>query len=233
MERVVAQGYRGQSFLRHLPDNVHLVSHVHPKGALYEPAGPRQPGQKGAGGKKGKRLPGMDAWAKDATCPWKKLEFDQFGLHATLMVKSRKSLYYEAGKDRLLAIVLVHDAEGKRPDQMLYCTCLERNVRQILSAYACRWSIEITFENSSQLLGFEDPANQLPKVVERTAPMALVLDRLIVAWFDRAGRQHVKYPDRPWCNQKEEPFFADMLATLRRLSWREKFRTVLPKGRLM
>jgi hypothetical protein len=24
--------------LGHLPENVHLISHVHPKGALYEPA---------------------------------------------------------------------------------------------------------------------------------------------------------------------------------------------------
>jgi hypothetical protein len=31
--------------------------------------------------------------------------------------------------------------------------------------------------------------------------------------------------------QKEESSFADMLTTLRRLSWREKVRTVLPKGR--
>jgi len=31
--------------------------------------------------------------------------------------------------------------------------------------------------------------------------------------------------------QKEEPSLADMLTTLRRLSWREKVRTVLPNGR--
>ena len=36
--------YGGKSILSHLPANVHLISHVHPKGALYEPA-PHQEGR--------------------------------------------------------------------------------------------------------------------------------------------------------------------------------------------
>ena len=34
--------YGGQSILSHLPPNVHLISHVHPHGALYEPASPKK-----------------------------------------------------------------------------------------------------------------------------------------------------------------------------------------------
>jgi len=135
--------------LRKLPANVELISHVHPKGALYEPVPTPAPGEqskkkgKGAPRKKGKRLPGMAEWADDNTQPWKKLVFDQFGLHATLQVKTIKALYYKAGKDRLLTIVLTRDAVGKRPDQMFYCTYLDWNARQILSAYSARWSIEV------------------------------------------------------------------------------------------
>lgn len=213
--------YGGQSVLRHLPINVDLISHVHPKGALYEPAPPRQPGQKGAGRKKGKRLPTMAEWADDGTF-WQKLIFDQFGLHATLLVKTRRALYYKAGGTRLLTIVLVRDVLGKRPDQMFYCTNLACNARCILSAYACRWAIEVTFENSKQLLGFDEPANRKPKAVERTAPMALVLYSLKVLWFHRHGHRQVEYPDRPWYLTKEEPSFADQVSTLRRLSWQEK-----------
>ena len=117
--------YGGASVLQKLPPNVELISHVHPKGALYEPAPARQPGTLGAGRKKGKRLPGMASWADDAQQPWQELVFDQFGLHATLRVKTMQALYYKAGKNRLLTIVLVHDALGKRPDQMFYGTCLD------------------------------------------------------------------------------------------------------------
>jgi SRSO17 transposase len=218
--------YGGASVLRKLPANVELISHVHPKGALYEPASPSIPGKKGAPRKKGTRLPGMAEWADDARRPWKKLVFDQFGLHATLLVKTMQALYYKAGKDRLLTIVLVRDAVGKRPDQMFYCTCLDWDARRILSTYAARWSIEVTFENSKQLLGLEDPANRKEKAVRRTAPMALVLYGLIVAWFHQVGHRHVRFPDRPWYRRKAEPSFADMLTTLRRRSWLDLFRTV-------
>ena len=53
------------------------------------------------------------------------LKFDQFGLHTTLEVKTIQALYYKAGKDRLLTIVLTRNVEGKRPDQMFYCTKLD------------------------------------------------------------------------------------------------------------
>jgi hypothetical protein len=220
--------YGGASVLRKLPANVELISHVHPKGGLYEPAPPPIPGKKGAHRKKGTRLPGMAEWAADCRQPWKKLVFDQFGLHATLLVKTMQALYYKAGKDRLLTIVLVRDAVGKRPDQMFYCTCLDWDARRILSTYAARWSIEVTFENSKQLLGLEDPANRKEKAVRRTAPMALVLYGLIVAWFHQVGHRHVRFPDRPWYRRKAEPSFADMLTTLRRRSWLDLFRTVPP-----
>ena len=48
---------------------------------------------------------------------------------------------------------------------MFYCTKLDWTPRRILSAYACRWAIECTFENCKQFLGLEDPANRLPKAV--------------------------------------------------------------------
>jgi hypothetical protein len=224
--------YGGQSVLRKLPANVELISHVHPKGALYEPPPTPIPGKKGAHPKKGKRLPSMTAWADDDRQPWKKLVFDQFGLHATLLVKTIHALYYKAGKDRLLVIVLVRDMLGKRPDQMFYSTCLDWDARRILSAYSARWSIEVTFENCKQLLGLEDPANRKEKAVRRTAPMALVLYSLIVAWFHQVGHRHLQFPDRPWYRHKEEPSFADMLTTLRRLSWREKFYTPFTKSGL-
>ena len=111
----------------------------------------------------------------------------------------------------------------ERPPSSRIGTCSpRRRARTILGVYACRWSIEVTFENSKQLLGFEDPANRKPQAVARTAPMALVLYSLIVLWFHQHGHRQVEYPDRPWYRRKKEPSFADQLSTLRRLSWEEK-----------
>jgi len=223
--------YGGQSVLRQLPANVDLISHVHPKGGLYAPAPP--PSGKGRPRTKGARLAPMAQWAADASQPWTELCFDQFGLHATLAVKTRHALYYKAGKDRLLTIVLVHDLAGQRPEQMFYSTRLDWDARRILGSYAARWAIEVTFENCKQLLGLEDPANRTALAVQRTAPMALVLYSAIVIWFHRLGHRCLAYPDRPWYPHKEEPSFADLLTTLRRVSWEEHLRQLLAGSGLL
>jgi hypothetical protein len=140
---------------------------------------------------------------------------------------------YKAGHDRLLTIVLVRDELGQRPDQMFYGTKVDWSAWEILALYACRWAIECTFENSKQFLGLEDPANRLPEAVERTAPMAMYLYTMIVVWFHRTGHQSVEFPSRPWYRQKEEPSFADMLTTLRRLSYAEKIEGVVEDESVM
>jgi hypothetical protein len=230
-DTMVATGdgaYGGKSVLGHLPENVHLISHVHPKGALYEPAPQPDPDTKtktktkGRPRKKGARLPGLAAWAEDPEQPWTELRFHQFGLHAALAIKTIQALYYKSGGDRLLTIILVRDEEGGRPDQMFYCTKLDWDARQILSTYACRWAIECTFENCKQLMGLGEQANRVPKAIERTAPMAFFLYSIVVVWFDRVGHQFLRFPARPWYRRKHEPSFADMLTTLRRVSYDEK-----------
>lgn len=214
--------YGGRRVLQKLPANVHLISQAHPKAALYAPASPPSPHQKGRHPKKGPRLPGMAEWAADPTQPWQTLEFNQFGRHAILQVKVRQALYYKAGKDRLLTLVLTRDTTGKRPDALFSCTLLAWDARAVLSTYAGRWALEVTFESVKQFLGLEDPANRLPKAVQRTAPMALVLHSLVVLWFERDGEAYLRFPERPWYPRKKEPSFADMLTALRRLSWSEK-----------
>jgi hypothetical protein len=221
--------YGGRSVLSHLPPNVHLISHVHTKGVLYQVPSVPAPNSKGRPRKKGARLPGMAQWAEDPSQPWTELEFDQFGLHATLAVKTRKALYYKAGGDRLLTIVLVRDRKGGRPDQMFYCTKLDWDARQILATYAYRWAIECMFENCKQLLGLGEQANRLPKAVERTAPMAFFVFSIVVVWFHRVGHRFVRFPFRPWYVRKQEPSFADILTTLRRISYEEKTEQLLPK----
>jgi DDE superfamily endonuclease len=221
--------YAGKSVLRRLPANLDLISQVHPQGVLYAPPPPKQAGQRGAPRKKGERLPDLQGWAADSNQPWQELTFDQYGLHATLQVKVQQALYYTAGKDRLLTVILTRDQTGQRPDHRFYCTRLDWDARAILSAYASRWALEVTFEGAKQVLGLEDPANRLPRAVQRTAPVALTLYSLVVLWYDADGHRHVQFPERPWYRHKREASFQDMVTTLRRLSWEEKIAEVVPR----
>jgi hypothetical protein len=214
--------YGGKSVLQHLPAGVVLISRVAPNAALYRPAPPRRPKQKGAPRKKGDRLPGMAEWAADAT-PWEDLEFARYGLHAKLRVKTIRALYYKAGKDQLLTIVLARDTVGGRPDQMSYCTRTDWDARAILSHYAARWGVEVMHQNAKQMMGLEDPSNRTERAVKRTAPVGLALYGLTLVWFHLEGHRSLSYPDRPWYPGKEEPSYADILAALRRESWRGQF----------
>jgi len=103
-------------------------------------------------------------------------------------------------------------------------------VPQILSTYAHRWAIEVTHYDAKQLLGLEDPANRLPLAVERTAPMAMFLYSLTALWYAQHGHAHLQFPHRPWYRRKSQPSFADMLTTLRRVTWEETISPVRPKS---
>ena len=224
--------YGGASVAKHLPSNINLISRAHAKAVLYAVAPPPTPGKKGPPRKRGDRLPTIMDWANDATKPWESMTFNQYGLHAQILVKTCQALYYTTVGQRLVTIVLSRDKVGGRPDQVFYCTDLNLKPREILSTYATRWSIEVTFENSKQLLGFGDAANRLPLAVERTAPMSMVLYSLTVLWFHRTGHQLVQFPDRPWYKKKQTPSFADMLSTLRRESLLRQLHRVLKNTRV-
>jgi hypothetical protein len=212
--------YGGKSVVQHLPDNMDLISRATIKAALYAPA-VRRAGV-GRPRKKGVRLPTIDAWADDLRAPWTTLKIDQYGLHATLRWKRQDALFYGVGKNRLMSLIVVEDVDGKRGRQVFFATNPNWSLLFILRTYALRWSIEVTFENLKQHLGFSDAANWKEQAVRRTAPMAGVIYSLTVVWFHQTGHQHVQFPHRPWYRQKKWPSFADMLTTLRRQSFEEK-----------
>lgn len=212
--------YTGKSILSYLPENMDMIGAVHPTGVMYEPAPKIQTGR-GRRRKKGERLSSRDEWGADGT-GWRKYKFDQYGLHGAFETKTRKGLYYAAGKDRTLKFVLTRDTKGQRPTQIFYCTNLDMRAKEILATYSHRWAIEVTHYDAKQQLGLEDPANRVPKAVERTAPMAMFLYSLTIVWFHQHGHKKVKFPERPWYKRKSEPSFRDMLTTLRKETWREK-----------
>jgi len=218
---VVDSLYSGKSVLSKLPPNFDLIGPVHAQAALYAPAPAEDKVRRGPRRKKGDRLKSVAAWEKDRT-PWKTLHYDQYGLHGSLRVKTQTGLYYKAGKDRLLRFVLSQDTVGGRPTRIFYSTDVTLPPREILSIFSQRWSIEVTHYDCKQHLGLEDPANRVPRAVQRTAPMAMFLYSLTIVWYAMDGHAEVQFPDRPWYWWKKEPSFADMLTTLRRKSWEDK-----------
>ena len=121
--------------------------------------------------------------------------------------------------------------EGGRGQEAFYSTCHEASAEQVIRWYAMRWSVEVTFRDSKQCLGFEEPQGWSRKAVERTAPLAMLLHTLVVLWFATEGHRQWRPHAHRWYPAKADPSFADMLCTLRRSSVRQHVLTLAPRGR--
>jgi hypothetical protein len=148
---------------------------------------------------------------------WQTLVVTIYGRTVTTQVRPLRALWYAALRAQPVAIVLVRDPTGKRRDEAFFCTDPTAAPRFILEAYARRWTLEVTFHDAKQFLGFAEPQCQTPRAVQRTAPFALLVYDLVLLWF--AEHAHSQsgptWPVRPWYRHKTGPSFADMLAALR------------------
>lgn len=218
--------YGGKTVLCKLPTNCDLTSRLVKDARLYNAPPVRKPGTNGRPRKRGNRLPTP---AEMLTGRCRRMSFQIYG-----RTEKARVAYCEARKHAApntpLRIVAVEALQGGRGQEAFYSTCHQATAEQVIAWYAQRWSIEVTFHDSKQNLGFEEPQGWSRKAVQRTAPLAMLLYSLVVLWFAREGNRFYQPLDCPWYTTKSEPSLADMLATLRRQSVRQKFLSLALRG---
>jgi SRSO17 transposase len=217
---VCDSAYAASATLDDRPAKVHVISRLRMDAALWTSPPPRRPRQPGRPRKKGRRLPNPQAIA--AQCrKWRALPVTIYGREVTTRSLSFTALWYKALPTHPIRIVVVRDPAGKRKDEAFFCTDLTTTPTFILEGFARRWTIEVTFHDSKQFLGFEHPQSQAKQAVLRTAPMAFVVYDLVLLWY--AGQlQRGAAPTwvlRPWYRRKSAPSFLDMLTALRQTGW--------------
>jgi len=219
--------YGGQSVLNCLPGNCDLTSRLSLDARLHEPPPARKPGTNGRPRKRGTRLPDPRQMLADRA---QRIELDIYGRHDRVRVADTEARVY-AAPDRPLRVVAVEPLTGGRTIQAFYSTCHEASAQQVLTWYAMRWSLEVTFRDAKGQLGFEQPQGWSRRAVERTAPMAMLLYSLVVLWFARVGHRLYRPLNLPWYRHKPHAAFADMLATLRTASVRREVFSTGLQGR--
>ena len=130
--------------------------------------------------------------------------------------------WYATAGPQAVQVVLVHDPLGQWRDEALVCTDVTLSAAEVITGYCRRWSVEVAFCDSKQLLGLHDPQVWCAASVERAAPMAWFVGTLVVCWYVLVG-QHGPQAQRhrPWYKHKPTPTFADMLAACRLQLWQE------------
>jgi len=218
---VVDSAYAGRTVLEDRPANVHVISRLRWDAALYAPPPPRRAGQKGRPRRRGDRLPALQQ--RIARCRrWTALPLVLYGRAVTPRTFTLEAVWYGALRAQLIRIVVVRDPSGRRRDEAFFCTDPTVAAAFILEGYARRWMLEVAFHDQKQFLGFEDPQQQPPRAVARTAPVAGVVYALVLLWYAGQVQQGVAsgWVPRPWYRAKTAPSFLDMLTALRQESWR-------------
>jgi hypothetical protein len=130
--------------------------------------------------------------------------------------------WYKSGKGLVpVRWVFVRDVQGTHRDEYFYTTDTHLNLTQIVSGFTARWPIETTFQEVRAHLGFETPRQYVAKSVLRTAPCLLGLFSVICLIFAQHTRRHrIEVRSMDWYT-KTEPTFSDVIATVRRLFWKE------------
>jgi hypothetical protein len=218
---VCDSAYAGRTVLEQRPPNVQVISRLRMDAALWTRPPARKAGQKGRPRRKGHRLPNPKAAA--AQChKWQSVAVTIYGRTVRTQLFSYTALWYSALRDQPVRIVVVRDPTGQRKDEAFFCTALTDSPTFILEGFARRWTIEVTFHDAKQFLGFADPQSQTTRSVYRTAPLAFVVYDLVLLWYaaetEQAGAPAWLW--RPWYRHKYTPSFLDMLTALRLAGWR-------------
>ena len=217
----------GQNVLAKLPGNCDLTSRLLLAARLYDARPERVPGTNGRPRKRGQRLP-SPADMLEGQC--RRMSLSIYGRSYRSRITDQVARVF-AVPDRPLRVVVSEALEGGRGREAFYSTCHEATAEQVIRWYAMRWSVEVTFRDSKQCLGFEEPQGWSRRAVERTAPLAMLLHTLVVLWFAKEGHRLWRPPSHRWYPSKADPSFSDMLSTLRRASVRQHVLALAPSGR--
>jgi DDE superfamily endonuclease len=166
---------------RDLP-RTHIVSRIQRNAALYEPAPPREPGQRGRPRKKGARL-GTPAELGLAADDWTITDIDVRGELIERALWARPLLWYAVRPLLQIVLVVVADPDQREHDDLLFCTDLAIPPELVASLYYGRWSIEVTFRDTKQLLGGEEPQCWKAQGPERAAALSLWTYSVVWVWY--------------------------------------------------
>ena len=209
-----------------LAQPVTIVTRLRLDAALYDPAPPRQAGQRGAPRKKGARQPNLAARLDDPTTVWTEHTIAWYGRKTRkVRLATGTALWYHSGMPPVaLRWVLIADLEDADPatalqPQALLCTDCGAAAAQIVEWFVLRWQLEVTFEEARAHLGIETQRQWSDLAILRTTPALLGLFSLVTLFA-----HHLLQGQQPSTRQaawytKEVPTFADTLAFVRQHLW--------------
>jgi hypothetical protein len=190
--------YSTKNLLDDLDPRVTYVGVMRSDAAIYDPLPPKQSTSKrGPKAKKGPRLPnpkeamkkadrnrsGQGPWA------WQTVKATAYGVTRQLRVVSFQAVWPEVLGLRPILVALVRDPRGKFKDKYLFTTDLNADLGWIIAAFSRRWSIEVAFKSSKQVMKIQAPQHWCRGSVEKLSPWVWLMQSVIGLWYFTEGRK--------------------------------------------
>jgi hypothetical protein len=195
---LVADGaYACKEMLADFPEVVGFVGRMRGDAALYDPKVPRQKkGKRGRKPKKGPRLPSPRDAAKKAGRKrtdagdwlWQSVTVTIYGAARALQAVSYRAVWPRVLGLRPIQVVVVRDPEGRMDDVYLFTTDLQASPEWVITQFSWRWSIEVLFRASKQVMQIEAPQHYCRESVQKVAPWVWGMQGVIMVWYLTAGR---------------------------------------------
>jgi hypothetical protein len=205
-----------------LASPITLITRLRLDARLYDPAPLRKPGTNGRPPVKGPRRPTLSQVLADPQTLWRRVRVDAWYQRGAREVEiaTETAVWYHAGKPVVpLRWVLIRDPLGQFAPQALLCTDPEVAAEQVLLWFLQRWQMETTFQAVRTHLGVETQRQWNDQAIARTTPVLLGLFSLVTLMAERLqAREGLAVRQAAWY-VKEQPTFADALASVRRELW--------------
>jgi hypothetical protein len=220
---VVDGAFAALQFLDHVRSvSITCITRLRLDAQLYDPPPSRRPGHLGRPRLKGARLPSLKERLEDRKTRWHKVTVENWYGNIGRRVEycSGIAIWYHAGLPLVpIRWVLIRDPKGRFDPMALLSTDTQAQPLDIITAYICRWQLEVTFEEARAHLGLETQRQWSDKAIARSTPLLLGLFSLVTLLASRLNvRQRMCVLASSWY-RKSVPTFSDTLAAVRRHLW--------------
>lgn len=209
----------GASKHRGLPEGVTLTSRLRVNTALHRIAAPI-PGARGRPRRIGERIGTPKQLAAHPDTHWQQSTITCYGRTDTVTIAETVCLWYGVYRSRAIRVILLRESGTTSGyDIAVFTTDLNTGAEQIIERYAARWSIEVAFADAKQTTGVGEARNRTRQAAERTVPIGLITQSLVMLWHTQHGTDTVtaRRAEAPWYHTKTRPAYLDMIVQLRRV----------------
>jgi hypothetical protein len=190
--------YACKTVVAALDPAVTFVGRMRGDAALFDARPPKAVrGRRGPKPKKGPRLLSPKAAATTADRKrngqgpwvWQAVNVAVYGQARTLQTLAYRALWPSVAGLRPVQVVVVRDPEGRMQDAYLVTTDLQASSAWVIETFAQRWSIEVLFRASKQVMAIEAPQHWCQQSIEKLAPWVWLMQTVATVWYMTEGHQ--------------------------------------------